>query len=303
MKKTILFVIAVVFIAGSVFGQRRTSRALQKSAKALVVAVLNDGKTIEPIAYIENGKLSEPVNGSDDAAKIAAFNKTYYPVRKTYPMYFGGKPSGAVTVTSADHKRECSANMADVTTRTTRTTLKGNIMAIATNAPLKKPGSGVRRLPTAVERAEIENLVREHLMTNKVSADAVKILRYQNLTAVDVDDDGTAELIGSYWAETGPRSRALLAFIADKGPDGKYAFGFANYDAFDQEKVMSGDIKDVDTGVYHERLLDLFDVDGDGVSEVFTYVMSFEGAGFNVYKRQAGKWSAIFEGSNYHCGY
>ena len=66
---------------------------------------------------------------------------------------------------------------------------------------------------------------------------------------------------------------------------------------------MSGDIKNVDEGVYHELLLDAFDYDGDGTSNVFTYVQSFEGAGFNVYNKSGGKWIKAFEGSNYHCGY
>jgi len=193
--------------------------------------------------------------------------------------------------------------MADVVTATKRTTLKGNIMALATNAKLAKPGSGVRRLPTVAERAEVELLVREELSRNNVPASSSKTLKYQNLTAVDVDGDGKVELVGSYWADTSAKSRALLAFIADLGTDGKYALGYSSFNSVEEGEVMSSDIKDIDTGVYHERLLDLFDVDGDGISEIFTYTMSFEGAGFNVYKRTGGKWASIYEFSNYHCGY
>ena len=66
---------------------------------------------------------------------------------------------------------------------------------------------------------------------------------------------------------------------------------------------MSGDIKNIDEGVYHELLLDVFDVNGDGVAEVFTNTASFEGAGFGVYSRAGNKWTKVFDGSNYHCGY
>ena len=66
---------------------------------------------------------------------------------------------------------------------------------------------------------------------------------------------------------------------------------------------MSGEIKAVDDGIYNELLLDVFDTDSDGTSEVFTYVQSFEGAGFNIYRRNGSKWMKAFEGSNYHCGY
>ncbi|HLA96598.1 MAG TPA: hypothetical protein VK612_12820 [Pyrinomonadaceae bacterium] len=300
----ILFFLVLVLFAVSISAQKRATKTVtQKAAKSLIVAVLNDGKTAEPIAYLQNGKLTEPANGSDDQAIIAAFNKAYYPIGKVYPLYFGGKASGTVTVKSSDSKRECSANMADVTTKTTRSTLKGNVMAIATNAPLKTPGSGVRRLPTAAERAEIEALVRDKFVENNISAAVAKNLKYHNLTALDVDGDGKVEFVGSFWVDTTATSRGLLFFIAEIGDDGKYKFGHSEFSNVLQKDTMSEDIKDLDTGVYHERLLDIFDTDGDGVGEVFTYVMSFEGSGFNVYKRQATGWTAIFEGSNYHCGY
>jgi hypothetical protein len=50
-------------------------------------------------------------------------------------------------------------------------------------------------------------------------------------------------------------------------------------------------------------LLDIFDTDGDGVSEIFTIDQAFEGNNFNVYKRDKDEWSKILETYNYHCGY
>jgi hypothetical protein len=141
------------------------------------------------------------------------------------------------------------------------------------------------------------------LSAQKVSQSAAKDLKYHNLTALDVDGDGSIEFVGTFWVETGATTRALLFFIAGKGSDGKYALGFKDFRVIEQKEVMSSDIKDVDTGVYHERLLDIFDIDNDGTAEVLTYIQSFEGAGFNAYKRSGGKWSNVFEGSNYHCGY
>jgi hypothetical protein len=118
-----------------------------------------------------------------------------------------------------------------------------------------------------------------------------------------VNGDKKAELVGSYWVENEPKARTLMFFIAEKGTDGKYAMRFSDLRAIKEEEVMSGDITSLDDGVYHELLLDVFDYDGDGVSEVFTYVRSFEGASFYAYKREADGWKRVFEGSNYHCGY
>lgn len=302
IRKLIALAMVAVFSSATVIAQSTSTRGT-RPVKYLIAAVLNDGRMLEPIAYIQEGKLLPPANGSDDPNIIAAFTKAYYPKGKAYTLYFGGKAAGTVTVTAADPKAECTANMADVLTKTTRTPLKGNVMALASNAPLKKPGSGVRRMPTTAERQEIEVLVRADFAKNNVAANHTKTLKYQNLTALDVDADGKAEMVGSYWVETGTKSRALLAFIAEKDEAGKYVFGWSNFSSYTDSEVMSGDVTDLDSGVYHERLLDVYDVDGDGVSEIFTYIMSFEGAGFNVYRRQGGKWVQSFDGSNYHCAY
>ena len=271
--------------------------------KPIIFALLGAGKSVEPLAYVDNGKLVQPVSGSDEEAKITSFDRQYYKVGTIYRLIFGGANAGTVTVKSSDPKAECSRNMANVTSVSAKAKLKGNVMALATNAVATKKGSGVRRMPTAVERSEIEALVRAELLNQKVSALAVKTLKYQNLTTVDVDSDGIAEMVGSFWVDTSSTSRALLFFIADKGSDGKYSFGFSEFRDVKKDDVMSGDLKDVDTGVYHELLLDVFDYDNDGVAEVFTYTQSFEGSGFNAYGHEGGKWVKVFEGSNYHCGY
>ena len=274
------------------------------SAKTPIFAVLGDGTSIEPIGYVDGrGRMSHAIDGGSDRKVLTAFHRTYFAKGKNYPLIFGGKPAGTVTLVSSNPAEECANFLGKVTTKTTRTPLKGNVMALATGAKIAKPGSGVRRLPTPAERAEIEALVRATYAKNGVPESATARLLSHNLTALDVDSDANAELVGTYWVELSPTERGLLFFIAQRGADGKYVFGHSEYGKISQAETMSEDIKDVDSGVYHERLLDIFDVDGDGVAEVFTYVMSFESAGFNVYKRKSNGWALHYEGSNYHCGY
>ena len=95
----------------------------------------------------------------------------------------------------------------------------------------------------------------------------------------------------------------MLFFIADKGANGKYTFGYSEYKPVKKDEVMSEEITMLDTGIYNELLLDVYDYDGDGTGEIFTYTQSFEGAGFNAYRREGGKWAKVFEGSNYDCPY
>lgn len=302
MISGILLLCAIGWASLAAFAQK--ARTKPASAKVPVFAVLGDGSSIEPIGYIDSkGKVTHAIDGSSDPKVLRSFHRAFYAKGKSYSLIFGGMAAGTVTVNSSDPAGECVNYLAKVTVKTTRTPLKGNIMALATNAGSARTGIGVRRLPTPAERSEVETLVRGEFSKNGVAASALTNLRSQNLTALDVDSDAIAELVGSYWVETSPKDRALLFFIAQRGSNGNYELGFSDVSKITESETMSNDIKDIDSGVYHERLLDVFDTDNDGVGEVFSYVMSFESAGFNVYKRKTTGWSKVFEQSNYHCGY
>jgi hypothetical protein len=175
-------------------------------------------------------------------------------------------------------------------------------MALATSEAPQKTASGVRRLPTPTERAEIETLVRAELVKQGVSANAAKNLKYYNLTALDVDADGAAEMVGSFWTETSAKERNLLFFIAEKDDGGKYKFGYSDYKKVTSDDVMSGDLKDLDE-LGGELLLDALEYTGDSTAEIFTINKAFEGNNFQVYSRRGAKWTKVFEGYNYHCAY
>ncbi len=176
-------------------------------------------------------------------------------------------------------------------------------MGLATDARTQPTALGVRRLPTYSERAQAESLVRAEFAKQGVSANAIKDLHYYNLTAIDVDNDGKIELVGTYWVESSATERNLLFFIADLGSDRKYDFGYSEYTKVTPDKMMSGDLKDLDNGVGEELLLDALEYTGDKTAEIFTLDRSFEGDHFYVYSRQNGKWTRVFETYNYHCGY
>ncbi len=293
----VLFLILAVFVTGSIAQKKKPAKS---SPKTTIFAVLSDGRALEPIAHINKGKLEATVNGSDDSKKVAAFDNTYYKPKTTYTLIFGGANAGTVAVKSADPNADCSRNMAEITTNSTKGSIKGLVMALATNAAVRSKAASYRRRPTEAEKDEIEVLVRKEYTKQKLTPDT---LHYHNLTAIDVDNDGKAEIVGSYWVDIDKLTRGLLFFIAEKDAKGKYFMGYDEYRKVDQADVMSGDITSVDEGVYHELLLDSFDYDGDGTAEIFTYTQSFEGSGFNVYKRKGDKWSSTYENSNYHCGY
>jgi hypothetical protein len=295
MKKTVTLSLLIAMFASVVFAQKT-------AMKKAIFAVAFDGKSVEPIAFIEDGKLTAPVGGDADGKAITDFVRVFYKPKTTYDLIFGGTVAGKVTAIKGNAAGDCAKNVGEVATTSAKVKLKGLVMALATNAATPKVAS-YRRLPTAAERGGIEKAVREELTTNKVSVKNQKVLHYLNLTAVDVNHDGTPEFVGSYWVSTSATERGLLFFIAEKDADGNYSLPQNSFSLVKQKDVMSGKIKDIDDGIYHELFLDVFDVDGDGSSEVFTMSQSFEGNSFTVYSKGKDGWSKSFESSNYHCGY
>jgi hypothetical protein len=284
----------------SVLAQKAKPKPAVSKPKPIIFAVINDGTTVEPIASIDNGKLVAAGSDSGDANSI--LSKTYYRVGAKYDLIFGGKANGTVTITKSNVGTECGGASATVTVASSRTKLKGFVMGLATNASAGK-GSGVRRTPTAAEKSEIEALVRAEYAKQKVPAAAYKVLHYHNLTAVDVDNDGKAELVGSYWVTPKANERGMLFFIAEKGASGKYSFSYHEYESYTPDKVMSGEMKDLDGGIYQTLLVDVLDFDDDGAAEVFTLSQAFEGNNYTVLQRKNGTWTKALETYDYRCGY
>lgn len=301
MKKIFVCGSLILLLISAAFSQKRRTTTPAPKPKTIVFAVLDDGTTLEPIGEIDKGELVDTSGSAGDEKAAAAFTKTYYKPKMTYNLIFGGAANGTVTIKSSDPKAECSKNLATITTVSAKAKLKGFVMGLATNDKPAKTASGTRRLPTSAERTEIESLIRAEYTKQGVSANAQKKLNYYNLTALDVDNDGKAEMVGSYWVETSAKERNYLFFIAEQD-GGKYKFGYSEYEKVTPDDIMSGDFKDLDE-LGGELLLDAMEYDGDTTAEIFTIEKAFEGNNYHVYSRRDGKWTRVYEGYNYHCAY
>lgn len=302
LNKSIVCLLIVVFAVFTVFAQKRRKSKSTVKEKPIIFALMNDGTTLEPIGIFDKGELVAATGGDADQKALTNFAASYYKPKTAYKLIFGGTFNGLVTVKNSNIKTDCAKNLATVSTVAPKVKIKGLVMGLATNGSTTKT-SGVRRLPTVAERDEIENLVRAEYAKNGVAENALKDLHYYNLTAIDVNNDGKAELVGSYWVESSAKERNSLFFIADKNADGKYALDYSEYKKLLLDEVMSKDFKDLANGIDNELLLDSFAFDGDKTDEIFTVTQGFEGNNFKVYSRRDGKWVKAFEGSNYHCAY
>lgn len=301
IRKYLIFTL-MMLCATAGFAQKEIF-AQKKETKKIVFAVVDDGKTIEPIAYIDKGEL-KPIGGDepDDASK-SDFVKTHYKAKAKYNLIFGGANAGTVTVEKNLAGTECAANQANVSIVSKRVKPKGFVMALATNDVPKKAVKGTRGLPTAAERAELEKLVMAEMSKENIPIKKTNELRYHNLTKIDIDNDAQPEFVGSFWYNTAEKVRSLMFFIAEKDAKGAFSIAFKKFNRVEPEGIMSGEVADVDKGIYHELLIDVFDVDGDGSGEIFTMQQGFEGTNFNAYRKTGGEWKQVLETSNYHCAY
>jgi hypothetical protein len=296
-------VLQVTFAAAAILLGGVLQVSSQKEEKpeggSIVFAVLDDGKSIEPIGIIKNGKMAEVVTDNSDA-DLKAIN-SYLSSGKSYSIVFGGSKDGTVNVVSKN-QGDCAGLSAEVNSKPVRAKLKGFVMALATDL-LVKDRTAVRRLPTKTERAEIEKLVRAEFIKQKVPAAAAQKLQYHNLTAIDLDSDGRIEFIGTFWVESKKAERSTLFFIVESSQEGPLRIELGEFNKYGPDEVMSGEMKHLDEGIYHNLLLDYFDIDGDGVDEIFTTAQAFEGRNFQVYKKEGGRWKKSFDSYNYRCGF
>ena len=295
MRK-ILVVLTVLLLTAAAFAQK-------KDAKKVIFAVVNEGKTIEPIALIEKGELKAISDENAEADADAKFVKERYKPKTSYNLIFGGANAGTVLIKKDMAASDCGKNQAEISVVSKNVKPKGFVMALATDALAKKTLKGMRELPTSAERAEIEKLVMAEMLKENIPIKKTNELRYHNLTRVDVDNDGKPEFVGTFWYNTAEKVRSLMFFIADKDAKGNYSIPFKKFDRVEVENVMSGEISDVDKGIGHELLIDMFDTNGDGTAEIFTMRQAFEGTNFQAYKKVDGKWTQVLETYNYHCAF
>ena len=282
-----------------------TTSAQTESSLLFVVSVLEgQDASMVPFVILDQGQFKQPVAGDADADELTKFSAAYYAKGHKYRVLFGGGEAGSLTVKKSNKDSECARSSADVTLRT-QAKLNRNVMALATNSSSLGGTKSTRRPPTPAERAALMPLVKAAYKQKGLSAALLPGLVTVNLTALDLDNDGKAELVGSFVVkkQTGGAARYALFLIAE--PDGtSYRTTVLQYERFTSKDLMSGaEITAIENGVYLDRLVDGLDLDADGASEVIVERDGFEGDTYSIFKKQGGSWKQIYEFSNYRCAF
>ena len=309
-KVYIASALTLSMLLASLFVENRAqTKGLQESnTTATVLFVVSAWQLpdadIVPFVIIEQGKYKQPVAGDSDAKEVASFANAYYSKGRKYRVLFGGSEAGSLTIKKSNKDSECAKTSADVTLQS-QAKLNRNVMALATNSDSLGGAKNTRRAPTPSERAALMPLVQAAYKQKGVPAALLPGLTTVNLTALDLDNDGNAELVGSFVVKKQGVSPARYALFLIAEPQGNsYRTTVLQYERFTNKDIMSGsDITAIENGVYLERLVDQLDLDGDGMNEVITVTDGLEGDTYHIYKKQSDTWNKVYEFSNYRCAF
>lgn len=260
----------------------------------------------EPIASYRRGNFAGSVTGQSSPAELTRFANNYYRAGQRYRLMWGGAQAGTLVAKQSQRASDCAkaAAIADVQTSVR---LGGNLMALATNAPTIGLAKSSRRAPTDAERAQVKTQVERIFREKGVPAAALDKLQTINLTVTDLNNDGAAELIGTYMIRRGETEIFIdqLFVLAEPSAAGGVRVGVAHHEQMKGEEFTDPEsLESVGESAFlTEILLDQLDVDGDGTGEVFTIRYSFEGTHYAIYKKGAKGWARIQEFYNYRCAY
>jgi hypothetical protein len=285
-------------------------KAAQKGAprpSAIVFAVATGGgeMTIDPILGLGAGGRVLPA-GNAEEDELKRFAADYFKAGRKYRLISGGGDAGTVVVKESKIGSDCFRTGASVEPQVAGR-LGGNVMGLATDSQTLGRRAPVRRAPTDEERAGVEKLARTLLAQKRLSDAQLRNLKTINLTALDFNNDGAVELVGTFKVARGKGAADLLFLLAEPGAaaGADYRAGLSNHVALKAADLLAPEVFETvgPGGFFSEILIDQLDIDGDGTGELFTYGQSLEGAQYKVYKKTRGRWLKLQEFSVYRCAY
>ena len=270
------------------------------AAPSVLFAVENNtesgGAMMEPIALWEGNRFTAPPSPDPSISdvrkdgRLNAFITRYLSPGRTYRLLFGGGVAGTVAVTGKPEVPEIVRR--PKVRLQTRERIAGQVMALATDARTAGTTNGsTRRAPTPAERAQALALARAAYRRRGLSPALVSRMAVRNLTAVDVDGDQKAEMIGSFMIEV--RARADVP-----GPE-HALFLVAEPNRNGYRAALEWYHRGEEVTVRRRKLVDVLDLDGDGMSEIIAHTLYYESWDFAIYQKKRGRaatWRTVYQG-------
>lgn len=258
----------------------------EETAIFSVIKYGNEPAYFEPIVLMRGKKYTAPpVDGPESLTK--KFTDTFFRPGRRYRVVFGGGDAGTLSVVK-EVEPGCIGLTAEVQLQTSAR-IGGQVQALAVSSDDIGRGESFRRAPTEDERAAALAIARRIYAQRGVRAALVKKMNTLNLTAIDLERDGKAELIGTFQMRDAKYISYDLFVIFEATSAGNYKAGLSWYNKGDEENYES------------RRLVDAVDLDGDHVAEVIAESSYYESNDYKIYKRHGVNWRPIYTGGGGGC--
>jgi hypothetical protein len=248
---------------------------------------------LDPIAMVDgSGTIKSPFPPDSDAAARRFVERWLTPGR-AYPVYFGGAPTGTVTV--RERPGDPGISLQAPSALKSSAVLQGRTMALAVSRPVS-PGLGARPLQrrplTAPERAALLAAAQAEFRRNGVPDPVARAARIVTAAALNLDGAGRTEIAARLQAAAGAGPRWDLFVIAEPVGASGFAFGLTVANRDKRTPTME------DMNYVEQDLVDALDVNGDGIAEVVTRSVYYESHDYTVFqKRAGGKWRKVYRGA------
>jgi hypothetical protein len=241
------------------------------------------GTTIDPILLLKGKQILPVPDPCETGPAQTKFTNEYLKPSTSYAVVFGGADAGTVTIKAP------SPNSADTFVRLDRAVpIRGLTMALAAPASSITRKKIARRGPTADERRQAETLARLILNKKGVSPSEAERLQVDQLTVIEFVP-GIPEIVASVEIPTADKSgmEASLFFTVSVTNDDKSIVWY-------QHPLSETEAE----AVY---VVDVIDIDGDGVLEIVARRVFYENYRYEVYQQQEEQWKKSFETEVFGC--
>ena len=285
----VLFLAALVALAPKQPNATSAAASAQRNNPILIFAIGGepDGYHMDALASFNGRQFDSPFS-EEQKADQKKFGDRYFAAGRKYRLIFGGGEAGSVTVNK--WSEGCNSIHSDISITTTAARLGGQVRALATNSSSLGQGASTRRAPSEAERAGVMTLVKKIYSQRRTPANLLSAIKTTNLTATDLEGDGKYEMIGSFTLSASKYQRDLFLIAKSDG----YAMraDFVKFQGY--RPPPEGFLSSID-------FIDQLDVDKNGVGEVFAIQGGFDGYGYLIFKKVAGRWRQVFSGMGDVC--
>ena len=240
---------------------------------------------ITPLAIVRDGKLIEPVIYSSNDEKVAdLFIRHHYPNGIKFEVRQAGENMGSVRIDHFNNGCELDFNFA--VTPLTGTKLKRKIrQGLALSGEVSPAHPSFQRLANMDERKALVDLSRKYLTSHGHKITLKARIQIHDVVATKASASGWPLLVGSISFTQDKVEYWLFAILEEHA--GEWGMGIAEVHPIQDLE----DRKDAE----QENFLDQLDINRDGVDEIFSFSTYYEAGSFAAYGLGGGVWKRIYK--------